>query len=149
RTFSKIYGLAGLRVGYAISSPELAARLSPRQLPWSVNVVAARTAIAALSDQPYAKKVGSLNSNDRQEFYNQVNARMLRCLDSKTNFVLLKTGRPGNEVAELLRARSVSVAAGYPHFEKHVRVSLGLPTNMQAFWRAWDECMPHHPVDSM
>jgi histidinol-phosphate/aromatic aminotransferase/cobyric acid decarboxylase-like protein len=40
----------------------------------------------------------------------------------------------------------VLVGAGYPCFEKHIRVSLGLPEEMQAFWRAWDASMPHHPM---
>jgi histidinol-phosphate aminotransferase len=146
RTFSKVYGLAGLRVGYAVSSPGSAKQLANRSLPMDVNVVAARVALAALSDPGYVKKIASYNANDRQEFFNQANARMLRSLDSETNFVLLATGSPGNEVAEKLRARSVLVAAGYASFEKHIRVSLGLPEDMQAFWRAWDATMPHHPM---
>ena len=55
RTFSKIYGLAGLRVGYAISSKETAKRPAARRLPMDVNVVAARVALASLSDPAYAK----------------------------------------------------------------------------------------------
>ena len=144
RTFSKAYGLAGLRVGYAISSAETARHLSARRLPMGVNLVAARAALSALSDPGYLKKIVSLNSNDRQEFYNQANARMLRSLDSETNFVLLAADRPGKEVAELLSAKGVLVGAGYPSFENYIRVSLGLPEDMQAFWRAWDASMPHH-----
>ena len=146
RTFSKIYGLAGLRVGYAISSVETAKQLAARRLPMDVNAVAARVALAALSDREYVKKIVLLNSNDRQEFYNQANARMLRSLDSHTNFVLLAAGRSGKEVAELLRSRQVLVTPGYPHFENHIRVSLGLRDEMEAFWRAWDASMPHHPM---
>ena len=158
RTFSKAYGLAGLRVGYAVSSAgaagrtggaEVAVRLSARVLPCSISVVGARTAVAALSDQSYVKKIFSLNSNDRSEFYNAVNVRMLRCVDSEANFVLLKTHSSGKEAADLLRAKGVLVTAGYPYFERYIRVSLGLPADMQAFWRAWGECMPHHPVDPM
>lgn len=144
RTFSKAYGLAGLRVGYAVSSPEMARKLSTRSLPMSVNVCAARAARAALSDQAYVKKIASLNANDRQEFYNQANARMLRSLDSETNFVLLNVGRSGQEVVELLSANGVLVAADFPAFQKYIRVSLGLPDQMHAFWRTWDACMPHH-----
>jgi histidinol-phosphate aminotransferase len=146
RTFSKIYGLAGLRVGYAVSSVETAKRLAERRLPMNVNVVAARVALAALSDSRYVEKIAAVNSNDRQEFLNQVNARMLRCLDSHTNFVFLRTEASGKEVAEMLRAQGVLVGAGYPCFEKHIRVSLGLPEEMEAFWRAWDASMPHHPM---
>lgn len=146
RTFSKIYGLAGLRVGYAISSAETAKRLAARRLPMDVNGIAARAALAAVSDSSYVKKVAIINANVRQEFLNQVNARMLRCLDSHTNFVLMRTGTSGKETAELLRANGVLTGAGYPSFEKHIRVSLGLPGDMQAFWRVWDASMPHHPM---
>jgi histidinol-phosphate aminotransferase len=146
RTFSKIYGLAGLRVGYAISSAETAKRLAGRRLPMDVSVVAARVALAALSDPAYVKKIAKLNEDDRQEFFNQANARMLRCLDSQTNSVLLRTATTGKEVVDMLRARGVLVSAGYPWFEKHIRVSLGLPDDMLAFWHAWDSAMPHHPM---
>jgi len=146
RTFSKIYGIAGLRVGYAISSAETAKRVAVRRLPMDVNGVAARVALAAVSDSGYVKKLATTNANARQEFLNQVNARMLRCLDSHTNFVLMRTGASGKETAELLRAKGVLVGADYPSFEKHIRVSLGLPEDMQAFWRVWDASMPHHPM---
>lgn len=146
RTFSKAYGLAGLRAGYAVSSIETAKRLAARRLPIDVNAVAARVALAALGDPEYVKKIALLNADDRQEFYNQANARMLRSLDSQTNFVLLATGRPGTEVAELLRSHQVLVTSGYPYFENYIRVSLGLAQDMKAFWRAWDASMPHHPM---
>jgi len=146
RTFSKVYGMAGLRVGYAISSKETAKRLSDRRLPGSINAVALSTALAALEDSTYAKKIAALNANDRQEFFNQANARMLRCLDSQTNFVLLRTFLSGNETMEVLGAKGVLVKANYPAFEKYIRVSLGLPEEMQAFWSAWDASMPHHPM---
>jgi histidinol-phosphate aminotransferase len=146
RTFSKVYGLAGLRVGYAVSSTAMAKRLAARRLPMDVNVAAARVALAAVSDAAYVKKIASLNADDRQEFFNQANARMLRSLDSHTNFVLMAAGRPGKEVVDMLRARGVLVNAGYPSFEKHIRVSIGQPDDMRAFWRAWDASMPHHPM---
>jgi histidinol-phosphate aminotransferase len=146
RTFSNVYGLAGLRVGYAVSSTATAKRLAARCLPVDVNVVAARVALAALSDQAYVKKIAALTANDRQEFFNQANARMLRWLDSQTNFVLLAVGRPGQEVVDVLGSKGVLVSAGFPSFEKHIRVSLGLPEDMASFWRAWDASMPHHPM---
>lgn len=108
--------------------------------------VAARVALAALSDRAYVKKVIKLNEDERQEFFNQANARMLRCLDSQTNFVLMRTGSSGKEAAEMLRAKGVLVSDGYPSFEKHIRVSLGVHEDTQAFWRAWDATMPHHPM---
>ena len=146
RTFSKVYGLAGLRVGFAVSSEETAKRLKARQLPGSINAVAARVALAALGDTAHVKRMAQLNSNDRQEFFNQANARMLRCLDSETNFVLMRTFVSGKETAEMLRRKGVLVRAEYPGFGKHIRESLGLPEEMRAFWNAWDAMMPHHPM---
>ncbi len=146
RTFSKVYGLAGLRVGYAISSADAAKRLSAQRLAMGINVVATRTALAALSDRAYMQRIALRNANDRQEFYNQANARMLRSLDSEANFVLLATDRSGKEVADLLSTKRVLVASSFPSFEKYIRVSLGLREEMQEFWRVWDASMPHHPM---
>lgn len=70
RTFSRVHGLPGLRVGYAISSAETAKRLAERHLPMDVNGVAARVALAALSDTAYTMKIATANANDRQEFFN-------------------------------------------------------------------------------
>ena len=146
RTFSKAYGLAGLRIGYAVSSKETAKRLAARRLPGSINAVAARVAQAALEDSTYVKKIAALNANDRQEFFNQTNARMLRCLESHTNFVLLRTFLNGKETSQMLREKGVLVKANYPGFENYIRVSLGLPDEMGSFWSVWDSLMPHHPM---
>jgi histidinol-phosphate aminotransferase len=143
RTLSKVYGMAGLRVGYAVASTEMSKRLAPRRLAMGVNMIAARAANAALDDQAYIKKIVARVADDRQEFYNQANARMLRPLDSVTNFVMLKTARPGKEVAEQLEEKGILVASGYQGFDNYIRVSLGSPQDMMQFWRAWDAFMPH------
>jgi histidinol-phosphate aminotransferase len=143
RTLSKVYGMAGLRVGYAVASTDLSKRLAQRRLPMGVNIVAARAAKAAINDQPYVQKILARVADDRQEFYNQANARMLRSLDSVTNFVMLKTASLGTEVAEQLKENGILVASTYPGFEYYIRVSLGLPQDMKEFWRAWDAFMPH------
>jgi histidinol-phosphate aminotransferase len=143
RTLSKVYGMAGLRVGYAVASTELSKRLVQRRLAMGVNIIAARAANAALGDQAYAKKIVERVSDDRQEFYNQANARMLRSLDSVTNFVMLKTTRLGTEVGQQLKEKGILVASGYPGFASYIRVSLGLPQDMTEFWRAWDAFVSH------
>ena len=143
RTLSKAYGLAGLRVGYAVASSGTSKRLAQRRLAMGVSIVAARAANAALGDQAYVRKIVERVADDRQEFYNQANARMLRSLDSVTNFVMLKTSRLGAEVAEQLREEGILVASGYLDFEYYIRVSLGSPQDMPEFWRAWDAFMVH------
>ena len=138
RTFSKIYGLAGMRIGYAVATPEMAKRLPAGFPNWSVSVVSARAASAALDDVDYVRLGVKRNTDDRQEFMNQVNARMLRAIDSQANFVMVNPMRPPDEVIEHLKKNHILIGPKYPVLDKYIRVSLGTPNEMQAFWRAWD-----------
>jgi histidinol-phosphate aminotransferase len=138
RTFSKIYGLAGMRVGYAVATPDLAHRLSANRLQFGVGVMSARAADAALDDFDYVRLAVKRNTDDRQEFMNQVNARMLRALDSHTNFVMLNPMRPPEQVFEHLKKNNVLVGPRIPAMDKYIRVSLGTPRDMHEFWRIWD-----------
>jgi len=142
RTFSKIYGLAGMRIGYAVAAPEMAKRLPAGFPNWSVSVVSARAASAALDDVEYVRLGIKRNSDDRQEFMNQVNARMLRAIDSQTNFAMVNPMRPPDEVIEHLKKNHILIGPKYPVLDKYIRVSLGTPGEMQAFWRAWDLMPP-------
>lgn len=142
RTFSKIYGLAGMRIGYAIASPEIAKRLASGFPSWSVSVVSARAASAALDDVEYVRLGVKRNSDDRQEFMNQVNARMLRAIDSQANFVMVNPMRPPDEVIEHLKKNNILIGPKYPVLDKYIRVSLGTPREMGIFWRAWDLMPP-------
>ena len=138
RTFSKIFGLAGLRLGYAIAAPETARLLRLHQLPDNVSVVAAKAALVALRDDEHIRISLARNADDRQEFYNEANARMLRAIDSHTNFVLVNTGHPASRVIEHFRTHNIALPQPFPGFDKHIRVSLGTPEDMRAFWRIWD-----------
>jgi histidinol-phosphate/aromatic aminotransferase/cobyric acid decarboxylase-like protein len=110
-----------------------------------VNVVAATTAVAALDDVEHVRVSASRNTDDRQEFFNQANARMLRWIDSQANFVMLHAARPAVEVIELFKKHEILVGPPIPGFEKSIRVSLGMPAEMREFWRVWD-LMPGHAM---
>src|SRR3989449_10455662 len=138
RTFSKIYGLAGLRIGYCVSSREVASRLSALRLPNGVTIVSVKAAIAALEDTTYVRMAAKRNADDRQAFMNQGNARLLRAIDSHANFVLLNPLRPVSEVLSHLEKNDVLVAPPIPDMDKYIRVSLGTPAEMREFWRVWD-----------
>jgi histidinol-phosphate aminotransferase len=84
------------------------------------------------------------NADDRQEFFNQANARMLRPIDSQTNFVMLNTEQPAIDIVEHFRTRGVLVSGPFPAFDTHIRVSLGTPAEMREFWRTWDLLPVHH-----
>jgi histidinol-phosphate aminotransferase len=142
RSFSKIHGLAGLRVGYAVAPPDLARVLASHQVSDGVNVVAARAAAAALDDTEHVRTSVRRNRDDRQEFLNQATARMLR-LDSVTNFVMLDTGHAAVEVVEHFRTHGILVSGSIPGFDQNIRVSLGTPPEMREFWRVWDLMLGH------
>ena len=138
RSFSKMHGLAGLRIGYGIAAASTAAALSMHVSSADINVVAARGAEAALEDPEHVRTSVIRIADDRQEFLNQANARMLRSIDSLTNFVMLNTGRPSTEVVNHFGKHRVLVAGTLSGFEKYIRVSVGTPGEMREFWRVWD-----------
>jgi histidinol-phosphate aminotransferase len=145
RTFSKIYGLAGIRIGYGIAAEQTARHVSRYRLLNGVNVSAARAARIALDAADHVRTCAQRNIDDRQEFYNQANARMGRWIDSYANFVLLNTGRSGSDVAEHFRKNNILLSFGFSSMENYVRVTLGTPEEMKAFWHVW-ELMPQQKM---
>ena len=145
RSFSKIYGLGGLRVGYAVAAAKAARQLASRALPEDVNIVAARTAVTALNDIDHVRLSVKRNDDDRQEFFNQANARMLRAIDSRTNFVMVNAGRPAIDIVEHFKRNNVLIPRPFGGFDTYMRVSLGTPLEMREFWRVWD-LLPAHKM---
>jgi histidinol-phosphate aminotransferase len=146
RTFSAMYALAGLRVGYAIASPQVAGQLAASKIPSGINVVAARAAAAALTDTEYVRVRLQQNENDRQEFLNQANARMDRVIDSHTNFVLLKTGGHAPDVIEHFKRHNILLGPFIPSMPAYVHVTLGTPEEMKEFWRICELLPPHKMI---
>jgi len=146
RSFSTIHGLAGLRVGYAVAAPETAAVLTAHGLANNVNAVAALAASAALDSVEHVRTSARRNADERQEFCNQANARMLRTIDSHANFVMLNTSRPSVETVDHFRKNGVLVSGPIPAFDKYIRVSVGAPAEMREFWRVWDLMPAHHTM---
>ena len=138
RSFSKIHGLAGLRIGYGIAAAQTAAALSTHLSSGDINIVAVRGAEAALGDPEHVRSSVIRIADDRQEFLNQANARMLRSIDSLTNFVMLNTGRPSTDVVDHFARHRILVAGMLPGFDRYIRVSVGTTAEMREFWRVWD-----------
>lgn len=139
RTFSKIYGLAGMRVGYLVAAPEVARRFTSHQAQSGISIVSVRAAAAAIDDDEYVSMGIKRNADDRQEFINQVNARMLQALDSHTNFVMMNPLRSVDKVIEHLKENNILIAPVIPAMPKYIRVSLGVPADMKEFWRVLDQ----------
>jgi histidinol-phosphate aminotransferase len=138
RTFSKVFGLAGIRVGYAVGAPEKIQALAARRLPEGLNAVGARAALVAYDDVEYTQMSAKRNAADRQEFFSQAKARKVQGIESYANFAMLKAGRPATDVIEHFKKNNVLIARLFPSMNTYVRVSFGTPPEMKEFWRVWD-----------
>jgi histidinol-phosphate aminotransferase len=144
RTFSKIYALAGVRIGYAVASPEIAESLWPFSLQFGENTLGIKAAMAALDDTAHVQQSVQRNNDQRQEFFNHANARMAGVRESQTNFALLQLHHPIDEVMAHFRKNNMLLAR-FPGVEGFVRVSMGRPAEMKEFWRVWD-MLPHEDM---
>jgi len=150
RTFSKVYGLAGLRLGYAIASPKLIQEMRRFTTQDNVNAIATETGFVALDDADGINDFIQRNANDRQEFFNQAMARALKPIDSHANFVMMNTFHPAQDVIQHFRQNNILIGRQFPPMDTYIRVSLGRPEEMRAFWQTWDllawakNLMMHH-----
>jgi histidinol-phosphate aminotransferase len=138
RTFSKVYGLAGLRLGYAVAAPKQVQQMRKFATEDNINAVVSQAAMAALNDSDGLNESIRRNTDDRQEFFNQAMARMLKPVDSHANFVMLNAFHPADQVIQDFRKSNVLIGRPFPPLDTYIRVSLGLPDEIRAFWRAWD-----------
>jgi histidinol-phosphate aminotransferase len=125
RTFSKIYGLAGLRVGYGICHPELAAVFEKIRQPFNINLPAQIAAMAALDDKEHVRRTRENNSRGLQFFAKEFGRMKLEHVPSSANFILVRVGA-GQRVFEELQKRGVIVRpmGGYG-LPEWVRISIG------------------------
>lgn len=128
RTFAKLQGLAGLRVGYGFGAPEVMEPLERLRQPFNVNALAAAAALAALTDRAHDRRTLRMVRAGRASLARELAGLGLTCLPSHTNFLLVDTGRNGREVALALERRGVIVRPlGHPSLARHVRISIGTP----------------------
>lgn len=138
RTFSKVYGLAGLRLGYAVAAPRTVQRMAEFSTEGGINTIVTQAALSALADTDGVADFVQRNLNDRQEFFNQAMARALKPIDSHTNFVMMNTSHPAIDIIEHFRKNNILIGRKFPPLDTYIRVSLGRPEEMLAFWRVWD-----------
>src|SRR5438067_6594004 len=94
RTFSKVYGMAGIRLGYAVATPALIAAMRPHQLDTNINAVAAAAGVASLDDEAAMREAARRMVADREEFLSQAKTRNLAVVPTLANFAMMKTGKP-------------------------------------------------------
>ena len=125
RTFSKIYGLAGLRVGYGVADPELASYLERARHPFNVNRLAEAAALAALDDAEHAERSRAVNAEGMAYLSRELPALGVQVWPSDANFLLARIGPGVHE--SLLREGVIVRPLGGFGMPEHVRISIGLP----------------------
>jgi len=126
RTFSKAYGLAGLRAGYLVAHPSVVAVLERLRESFNVNAIALAGAEAALGDREHLARSREYNNGEREWLRGELTSRGFRCLPSQTNFLMLDLGRDAGDLERHLFERGVIVRpmGGYG-LPQTVRISIG------------------------
>ena len=145
RTFSKAFGLAGLRVGFAIAQPELTDLLNRLRQPFNVNTLAQAAAIAALNDKAFLEKTAGLNAQGYRLLTEAFDRLGLEYVPSHGNFVLVRVGNDdgaGNRVNLALLKQGVIVRpVGNYGLPQWLRVTIGLPQENAAFIAALEKTL--------
>jgi histidinol-phosphate aminotransferase len=125
RTFSKVYGLAGLRIGYAVSSPEIISNLNRVRLPYAVNIVAQQAACAALQDQDHVQQCVKQNREQRNLVEAEFRRRSYSFVPSQANFILLKTSEASKTCEGLLQKGILVAPMHLFYLPDAIRITLG------------------------
>lgn len=142
RTFSKAYGLAGLRIGYGVAPPEVADFMNRIRQPFNVNALAQVAALAALDDEPFLQQTIKTVREGLDFLYRELAALEVQALGTETNFFLVDVARDARQVYEHLLRRGVIVRAMNAYgLDTHIRVSVGTSRENQRFVTALSDVL--------
>jgi histidinol-phosphate aminotransferase len=130
RTFSKIYGLAGLRMGYGITTPEIAELMNKVRQPFNTNSLGQIGALAALADSRHVEKSVALNNEGKQFLYQSFMQLGVSFIKTETNFIMFETRFDCKELYAMLLKTGVIIR---PMGGKRLRVTIGLPEESKRF----------------
>ena len=133
RTFSKIYGMAGLRCGFCVAQPEVIRRLRPHQTWDSVNIMALAGAVASLKDRRQVANGRRLNAETKTYVTVRLGKLGYKHIPSQANFVMVDLKRPVQPLIAALRERHVQVGRLFPSLPTHMRVTIGKREEMETF----------------
>ena len=140
KTFSKVYGLAGMRIGYLIARPDIATRLKKAVMA-NTNVLAIEAAREALRDDEFYKFSLQKNTEAKQHIYKTLDSLGLPYIPSHTNFVFFKTGRPIGEMISAMGQEDVLIGRPFPPMMDWARISTGTMDEVKAFGSALKKVM--------
>ena len=139
RTFSKVYGMAGIRLGYAVATKDNIAKMNPHKLDTNLNACACAGGLASLEDDAAMTVAAKRIVSDREDFMKQAAARNRKTVPSLANFAMIYTGQPAADVGRKFAEKNILVGRPFPSMNDYLRVSFGTPAEMKQFWSAWDE----------
>jgi histidinol-phosphate aminotransferase len=137
RTFSKVYGMAGLRCGYAVGQAETITQLRAHQSWDSVNIMAVAAASASLDDANQVANGRRLNQETRTFVTTQLDAMGYNSISSQANFIMFDVKRPVVPLIKALKDKNVEVGRLFPALPNHMRLTIGKKNEMEAFLSAF------------
>ncbi|MGB9032280.1 MAG: pyridoxal phosphate-dependent aminotransferase, partial [Acidobacteriaceae bacterium] len=140
RTFSKIYGMAGLRCGFAIGRPDLLAKIQAYGMN-SMPILAVAAATSSLQVPELVEERRKINTDIRTETFAWMAANNYKFIPSQTNCFMVDTGRPGKEVIAAMAEKNVYIGRVWPVWPTYVRITVGTRSEMDKFQTAWKEVM--------
>ncbi|MBS0377812.1 MAG: histidinol-phosphate aminotransferase family protein [Proteobacteria bacterium] len=140
RTFSKIHGMAGLRLGYAVASPERARALREARMTFP-NILAVRAARASLDDHEFLTRTRTRILASRTRITTELARLNRRYAQPQGNFVFFDTGMPLKDFSDRMKARNVLVGRLFPPYETWCRITIGTEPEVTRFIRALNETL--------
>src|SRR6266705_6643250 len=139
RTFSKIYGMAGLRCGYCVAQPETIKRMHPFQMWDSVNIMALAAASVSLGDPDQVPNGQRLNGEAKSFTTSELDKMGYKTIPSQANFIMFDCKRPVVPLIQALKQRNVHVGRLFPALPNHMRVTIGKKSEMETFVSAFKQ----------
>jgi histidinol-phosphate aminotransferase len=147
RTFAKVYGLAGLDIGYGLVPVTVAKALAAQGLnnPHLFNRLAVAAATASLKDSRYVARVTALVAEEREKWFRLFRGLNVKFTPSSGNFVFFETGMPHAEFSQAMQQAGVAVGRAFPPYDRWVRISIGLPEENRVAREAVRKLLAHSP----
>jgi histidinol-phosphate aminotransferase len=146
RTFSKIYGMAGIRMGLAIGRPDLLKRYATFNGQLALPITSIAAARASLLDKGLVPARKKINAGIRTDTFAWLKSNGYSFTPSESNCFMLDVRRPGAEVIAGMAARNISIGRIFPAWPTHVRITVGTAEEMLAFREAFQQVMSQPPA---
>jgi len=141
RTFSKIYGMAGLRCGYCVGQKEMVDRMRSNQMWDSVNIMALAAASASLNDADHVPNGQRLNSEAKAFVVSELERMGYKTIPSQANFIMFDCKKPVVPLIKAMKEKNVHVGRLFPALPNHMRVTIGKQSEMESFLSAFKQVM--------